>query len=154
MTTQEKGTRANKPTFNGIFDDESRRLLHEKRISFGFSLQQLGDFLKIHWSTIRKWEAGITTTCHPRHTTRIGKFLNGDYDEQLHTITTQEPFIRISTRRCFLAANQCMERVNQTYQLCQPDVPDLGRAFLEAIDKDIQETVREFLHRIENRDLK
>ncbi|MBR6471088.1 MAG: hypothetical protein IKS83_04785 [Victivallales bacterium] len=149
MSTNEKTFPAHEQPFNGTFDDETRQKLHEKRISYGFSLQQLGSFLKIHWSTIRKWEAGVTTSCHPRHTARIGKFLDGGYDEQLRTIVTQEPFMRGASRRISLAANQCMERVGQTYQLCQPDFPDLGDAFLDAIEQTIQDTIREFLKRIE-----
>ena len=149
MTTRDHSTFNGKLPFNGVFDDAFRHTLHEKRMMFGFSLQQLGDFLKIHWSTIRKWEAGITTTCHPRHIARIGKFLSGGYDEQLRVISGQEPCLRIMTRKIPLAANQCMERASQTYQLCQSDFPDLGTGLLNAIDQAIQNTVREFLTRLE-----
>ena len=76
--------------FNGIFDDHTRQALKEKRRSVGVSLQQLGDFLEIHWSTVRKWEAGITMSCHPRHVARITKFLTGDYDDSLRALSDPE----------------------------------------------------------------
>ena len=69
--------------FNGIFDLAIRKQLREKRRSVGVSLEQLGDFLKIHWSTVRKWEAGVTTMCHPRHISPIDSFLKGEYDNAI-----------------------------------------------------------------------
>ena len=149
MTTSDHSSFNDKLQFNGVFTDALRQALHEKRMMFGFSLQQLGDFLKIHWSTIRKWEAGITITCHPRHIARIGKFLSGGFDEQLRMISGQEPFLRVMARKIPTAANQCMERATQTYQLCHSDFPDLGADLLNAIDQAIQSTVREFLNRLE-----
>ena len=70
-------------SFNGTFDLSIRQELRERRRSVGVSLEQLGEYLKIHWSTIRKWEAGITTTCHPRHVARIISFLDGEFDEDI-----------------------------------------------------------------------
>ncbi len=139
--------------FQGTFDAKKRELFHAKRLAVGFSLQQLGDFLKIHWSTIRKWEAGVTTNCHPRHIKRINKFLSGDYDEQLQTLGRQELYPKpVAVHQVPLAVDQCLERASQAYQLCQTDYPDLGDAFLASIDQAIQETIRGFLDRLEHPD--
>ena len=137
------------PLFQGVFDDQMREIFHAKRLAVGFSLQQLGEFLKIHWSTIRKWEAGITTSCHPRHIKRINKFLAGEYDDQLHSLSRQEIFPKASpARKVPLVVDQCLERASQAYQLCQNDYPELGTAFLESIDQAIQDTIRRFLERL------
>ena len=141
------------PLFQGAFDARMREIFHAKRMSVGLSLQQLGDFLKIHWSTIRKWEAGITVTCHPRHIKRINKFLAGDFDDQMHSLSRQEIFPKHNAqRRNTLAVDQCLERASQAYQLCQNDYPELATAFLEAIDQAIQDTIRGFLERLGNSD--
>ena len=76
--------------FNGTFDDRIRQALKAKRLSVGVSLQQLGAFLEIHWSTLRKWEVGITASCHPRHVARVTKFLAGAYDASLRALSDPE----------------------------------------------------------------
>ncbi|MBR6470287.1 MAG: helix-turn-helix transcriptional regulator [Victivallales bacterium] len=76
--------------FDGTFDARTRQALKTKRQSLGVSLQQLGDFLEIHWSTVRKWEAGITASCHPRHIARVAKFLRGGYDASLRALSDPE----------------------------------------------------------------
>ena len=77
-------------TFNGIFDEFTRQALKAKRRAVGVSLQQLGEFLEIHWSTLRKWEAGVTAACHPRHVARVAKFLKGGYDVSLRALADPE----------------------------------------------------------------
>lgn len=77
-------------TFNGIFDEFTRQALKAKRRAIGVSLQQLGEFLEIHWSTVRKWEAGVTGACHPRHVARVAKFLTGEYDIPLRALSDPE----------------------------------------------------------------
>ena len=86
-------TKANSKTpiiFNGTFNDRIRQALKAKRLSVGVSLQQLGEFLEIHWSTLRKWEVGITASCHPRHVARVTKFLAGAYDASLRALSDPE----------------------------------------------------------------
>lgn len=130
-----------------------REIFHAKRMSAGFSFQQLGEFLKIHWSTIRKWEAGITATCHPRHIKRINMFLAGEFDNQMQSLSREDLFPKPpSTRRVPLVVDKCLERASQAYQLCQNEYPELGKAFLEAIDQAIQDAVRGFLERLGNPD--
>ena len=70
-------------SFNGTFDEALRKALREKRRLVGVSLEQLGDFLQVHWSTVRKWESGVTTMCQPRHVALVIAFLNGDFDREL-----------------------------------------------------------------------
>lgn len=77
--------------FSGKFDLPTRNEFRAKRRAIGVSLEQLGQFLKIHWSTVRKWEAGITTTCHPRHISRIAAFLDGVYDQEIRKMFDLPP---------------------------------------------------------------
>jgi ATP synthase F1 gamma subunit len=81
------------------------------------------------------------------------RYLAGEFDEQMHTMSRQDIFAKPpASRRIPLAVDQCLERASQTYQLCQADYPELGAAFLEAIDQVIQDTIREFLERLGNPD--
>ena len=43
--------------FSGVFTPGLRRRFRAQRTGLGVSLQQLGEDLRINWSTIRKWEA-------------------------------------------------------------------------------------------------
>ena len=77
--------------FNGVFDVSTCEEFREKRLALGISLKQLGEFLRIHWTTVRKWETGLTASCHPCHISSIASFLNGDYDEALRQRYGFEP---------------------------------------------------------------
>ena len=135
--------------FKGFFDESTRHAMRRHRMALGLSYSALGRFLGVHWSTIRKWEAGITGACHPRHIKRVTKFLQGDFDEQMRVISRQDVFPKLQpVRRIPLAVDQCLERASQTYQLCHADYPELGNAFLVAIDQAIQDAIRAFLERL------
>ena len=69
--------------FKGNFDVFTRNDFRERRRAVGVSLEQLGAFLKIHWSTLRKWEAGITERCRSKYVLRVAEFLDGVYDREL-----------------------------------------------------------------------
>lgn len=73
----------NGAAFNGVFDSTIRQAFREHRLELGLSLQELARFLKIHWTTIRKWEDNLTRKCHPRHVGRVRSFLAGHFDAQL-----------------------------------------------------------------------
>ena len=82
----------NRKIFKGNFDLFICEQFREKRHSLGISLKQLGEFLKIHWTTVRKWEAGLITACHPCHISTIDSFLNGDYDSALQIMFGRDLF--------------------------------------------------------------
>lgn len=112
--------------FDGTITKEIRKHLRETRRQLGVSLQQLGSFLQINWSTIRKWETGQTTYCHARHVIRIGNFLNHKYDNRLLALC--EP------NRAYIALMQslpeplreCLERAWTIYGVsrCYPGEDD------------------------------
>ena len=83
MTARNASSRQDEIVFDGTITQEIRQRLRMTRRQLGVSLQQLGSFLQIHWSTIRKWESGKTTYCHARHVMRVGNFLNHKYDSRL-----------------------------------------------------------------------
>lgn len=69
--------------FAGVFSEEFRKRFEDHRRELGASYQQLASALRINWSTIRKWECGVTRTCHSRHIVRVSDFLNRRYDSLL-----------------------------------------------------------------------
>lgn len=125
-------------SFNGTFDPSIRKKFKEKRRSVGVSLEQLGDFLKTHWSTVRKWEAGITTTCHPRHISHIAAFLNGEFDRELRKK------YRIDILSTYLSAPQ-----DQSEAVLPLKLPtQLERALIQSLEKLFVETLTRYLKQL------
>lgn len=122
--------------FSGKFDLPTRNAFRAKRRAIGVSMEQLGQFLKIHWSTVRKWEAGITTTCHPRHISRIAAFLDGIYDQEIRKMFDLPPDVR--ERSSFSTGRS----------LLPPQVKNRLRLELEKL---IEEMLRDYLREYHNR---
>ena len=92
------GNQKHLDVFTGVFDEKNRQAFREHRLALGISLELMADFLDVHWSTIRKWEAGVTLSCHPRHVVKVAKFLSGEYDLQLKVILEHELELQIANR--------------------------------------------------------
>ena len=125
--------------FNGTFDPSIRKKFKEKRRAVGVSLEQLGDFLKTHWSTVRKWEAGVTTTCHPRHISHIAAFLNGEFDRELrkkYGIDIITPFLTASPH----------QQESEMIPLRLP--PQLERTLIQSLEKLFVETLTRYLRQL------
>ena len=125
--------------FNGTFDPSIRKKFKEKRRAIGVSLEQLGDFLKTHWSTVRKWEAGVTTTCHPRHISHIASFLNGEFDRELRKK------YRIDILSTYLSVPQDQP---ETEQLPLKLPPQLERTLIQSLEKLFVETLTRYLRQL------
>ncbi|MBQ4481059.1 MAG: transcriptional regulator [Victivallales bacterium] len=122
--------------FNGIFDEFTRQALKAKRRAVGVSLQQLGDFLEIHWSTVRKWEAGVTTACHPRHVARVAKFLTGGYDVPLRALSDPE----------YARAREAI--LPQTPSILEADLPFWSPSLEAKLKNAIENAIRDALENL------
>jgi hypothetical protein len=120
-------------SFNGTFDSSIRQELREKRRFVGVSLEQLGEFLKINWTTIRKWEAGVTTTCHPRHISRIISFLDGEFDEEIR----RKYDLNIVTMWDHSSHVHLLNKLTRSFSsdLKNLLIPEFEKAFFEVIKK-------------------
>ena len=135
-----KTASASSLTFTGKFTEEHRRLLRAKRLDLGLSLKQLEDLLGIHCSTIRKWEAGITSQCHPRHVRPVAKFFAGGFDRALQTARHQ---VQAQTSLPDQIA-RCLERLGKAYQLLAIQSPQLAAELLEELQTTLRKATDKF----------
>ncbi|MGN0866555.1 MAG: hypothetical protein ACI4SG_02615 [Oligosphaeraceae bacterium] len=122
MDTREipaSGKEEKEEAFRGVFTPSLRRRFREHRIRLGVSLQLLGEVLRIHWSTVRKWEAGISRKCQPRHVARVQAFLAREYDQRLLSLAAPEVNVSEMMRRMPRPLHACMERAWMVYGVSQ-----------------------------------
>lgn len=125
------------PAFNGLFTARSRELFTRHRRDLGVSYQQLGALFRVSWSTVRKWECGITRTCQSHHIRHIQRFLAGGYDEQL---SCHSPIYEFAAGRF---CNQhslegCCERIVNFYQL-SAHIPELQDRMFQLLSEAVNE---------------
>lgn len=104
--------------FEGDFTDTIREVFKAHRLHLGISLQQLGMFLKINWSTIRKWESGKTRCCHAKHISRVNAFLNHEYDARLGLLRKSENSLRDIMERVPLELQECLQQAWVVFGVC------------------------------------
>lgn len=129
-------------TFAGRFTPAIRKRIKSKRLSLGLSLQQLGDFLKINWSTIRKWESGSTTICHPRHIRLIQNLLDGEFDQSLRVAPTELDELASCWHKLPTMMHNCLERVTMIYDLCEGE-PELRAQLMAQLNATANDAVAE-----------
>lgn len=131
-----------KISFDGRFTPHLRKLLHERRQQLGLSYANLSAFLNVNWSTLRKWELGPTTHCGVAMRPQLAKFLNGELDNALRQL--QDKY-RFSSPTRFLPSTvlSCIERIGNTYQLCNSN-PELKCRLIS----ELSEKTAEILNRL------
>ncbi len=105
--------------FEGQFTPGVRQELRNKRLTLGITQERLAWLLKTNWSTLRKWEAGQTTACHDRYIPRINDFLDGAYDESLHSMRELESILQLLWGALSHDFQTCLERLINLHTLCQ-----------------------------------
>lgn len=107
--------------FMGIFTDEIRRAMAQKRYELGLTYRSVAKWLDVNWSTYRKWELGETVRCTGVFAKRIQWFLNGGYDNAIHASgnvanNNKQKHEHIIKTTSF---TRCLERISSTYNLCR-----------------------------------
>ncbi len=130
--------------FRGVFTEEHRVRLRQVRQDLGASFAQLGELLRINWSTIRKWEAGVSRKCQPRHVGRVAAFLNHEYDARFQQMDDHAEFLEDAIRRLPLPLIDCLEKarmvraLGKTYRQDPQRLPAL-------LQQAINQTAKELL---------
>jgi len=102
---------------NGTITPELRTFLRQRRQGLGITLQQLSSVLNVNWSTIRKWEDGLTQNCRQQHIYRLAQFLSGEYDEILTKLNSTANVSCWNHRKGISPMLNCLERINNMYNL-------------------------------------
>ena len=117
--------------FDGVFTQEIRRAIHNKRKKMGLSYSVLAKFFGLNWSTVRKWENGPTKACASYYVKKIIRFLKGEFDQQLlekkHIMKNRSYKPRLPD-----IVAQCSERLANTYILCRKQ-PKIRQKLVENV---------------------
>lgn len=130
--------------FNGEFTDSIREIFKAHRLRLGVSLQQLGRFLQINWSTIRKWESGKTRRCHAKHITRVNAYLNHEYDARLRLLGRSESSLHNVMERVPVELQGCLEQAWVVFGVscCYPGEEEI---FLRGLGETLDYTSKRLL---------
>lgn len=120
-----------KVVFDGKFTARLRELLRRRRQELGLSYASLSGYFNVNWSTLRKWELGPTSHCGVSMRPLLGKFLNGELDENLRQMQSKYRF-SAPTRYLPSSVQSCLERIGNTYRLCQ-NRPELKCRLIEEL---------------------
>ena len=130
--------------FRGEFTPELRAEFRRKRLELGMSQEQLASHFSINWSTVRKWEAGQTATCHDRYIFRINDFLTGGLDRELSGRQELPGELLTIWNRMPPGMRSCIERAATLYGLCQ-HYPGLGEILMENLNADLDQAIHQLL---------
>ena len=127
-----------------VFDEQLRLQLRRHRQSLGLSYSALGRFLRLHGSTIQKWENGIIQQCSLHSRERLIHFLHGDYDDDIRA-KLGDP--RRGAYLCPVSASaiECVKHLANCYHLLESR-PDLRSLLLEAATKAANDALRTLAH--------
>lgn len=118
--------------FTGAFTAHFRSAFRQRRRDLGVSYQQMGRLFRVSWSTVRKWEDGLTVTCQSRNIRKVQRFLRGDYDQQLGGEEIAAQYCGLSADGTGMEVCDCMERAAIFMQLARRR-PDLQSRLSEAL---------------------
>jgi len=150
-TTAEVKRQANKPietkgekrwSREKLFTLRFCEKLRERRRELGLSYAQLGFFLGVNWSTVRKWEQGGVMACNARVRPALLAFLSGKSDETVLLVLRQRREQK-QKREYPNWAYSYFARVRMTFDLCHQK-PDLQRQMIRTIDEKIFRLIGDF----------
>ena len=112
-----------------------RERLRAKRIDLGLTYVQLASFFDVHWTTVRKWEAGSIARCHPVHGDLLRRFLGGECDHLFslpeHLLTRQTLAHRQAeqqSRGCIMKLSSCCRMLRNRPELVARLIDDVTTA--------------------------
>ena len=110
--------------FDCEFSQKVRKMFRDRRQALGLSYNSLAQTLGVNWSTLRKWEMGMTRNCNLRHRLVIEDFLNGKLDETLLRNHEHELACSAITKNLTPRIANALEKIENTYKLCinRPDL--------------------------------
>ncbi|OGV86609.1 MAG: hypothetical protein A3K19_03665 [Lentisphaerae bacterium RIFOXYB12_FULL_65_16] len=126
---------------------EMRQRLRQKRVELGLTLKAVGMLLGVDWSTVRKWENGLTRRCSITVGPRLERFLRGEFDGELAAAQGGDVVARVREVREALASpyvEECtalsrggveaiLKRAGTVYNVCA-NHPKLQRELLRRIE--------------------
>lgn len=121
--------------FNGVFTEDVRKRLQEKRKSLSLRYGSAASLLGVDMSTYRKWELGLTERCSLRNVKRVNAFLDGEIapDADYKTELPGES-----------SYDRCMEIATNVYKLIS-NYPDLVSMLEERLEEAVHEAIKSYM---------
>ena len=129
-------------SFNCMFTPAICEKMKEKRITLGLPYHIVAQLFKANWSTIRKWELGLTKHCNIVHRPKVEGYINGEFDEQLLGKKILEGSMYDVTLP--VSVQVCMEKIATTCLLTSKHSRYQSQ-LLSNIDDATRETLERFL---------
>ncbi|MGN0866554.1 MAG: helix-turn-helix domain-containing protein [Oligosphaeraceae bacterium] len=123
--------------FQGVFTPGVRRRMRNRRKALGLSMQQLGETMGVNWSTLRKWEDGTVGFCRPFHARKLSRFLAGELDDAIQTMSSIPRSRNEEKRNQALPLLECMERISGLYRICEGN-PALESAMVSRLNEALR----------------
>lgn len=140
--TSNKEEKEGRIEFKGVFTDEIRKRMRDRRVKLGLPYQQISQYFNVDWSTYRKWELGTTLRCSSRHFELINAFINGELDETLKTMFhVPEPSVAEPVSSDFYVS---LNRMANAYLLCSGH-PKVAAELLEGLEQLAMDTLQELI---------
>lgn len=119
--------------FDCEFTTRIRMLFRQKRESLGLAYSGLAQIFGVNWSTVRKWEIGMTRYSNICHRPLIEDFLNGKLDELLLRSQDEKMSRQAMTKHVPPRMSNALEKIENTYRLCL-NYPDLCESLRKSLD--------------------
>ncbi len=132
---------------DGILTPEIRAMLLSKRCQLQVSYEELSLKLGVNWSTLRKWELGVTGSCSLRYRRRLVAFLRGEFDISLIEHAEGEIESKRFKTRTLLPTQifQLTEQLENTYKLCARR-PDVREQLVQRMEDVALETLKRLIN--------
>jgi predicted transcriptional regulator len=126
---------------------ETRRRRRETRVELGLTFKAVGMLLGVDWSTVRKWETGLTRRCSITVGPRLERLLRGEFDMELTGAHGSDVAARVREVREALAAPYVDELSGLAHGGIEPVLKRAGTVFNVCAGQPRLQ--RELLRRIE-----
>ena len=130
-------------SFDGVFTEEIRHMLIEKRIHLQMSQSKLSEYLGCSRESISHWENGRATTCRPSQIIPIQNFISGKFDERWRDEKELEDLMYELTRKL---SPSLRELLFKSIDICKQQngaehlLPRLCRVYLKGISQFLSNT--------------
>ena len=129
--------------FGGELTPEIRSRLHRKRMELGLTYNQLAEFFDVHWTTMRKWEGGRVTRCHPTHNTLMQRFIAGECDHVFSLPEHLQTRRTLAERQAEHQGRSCVRRLASCCRMLRGR-PELVARLMDEVSAAVDETLRRY----------
>jgi len=127
----------------GSFTSRFREAFREKRLSLGMTFEAVGELFQQNWSTVRKWENGITSHVAPYIRKKLIDFIDGTLDVEAQEVA-RRAWRRNSGGGLAGEFEACLKRASSALKMCE-EYPQLCQEMMNVMDQAAQYTLEKMV---------